>query len=55
MKNKVDTLLKKNKVMLYQIVVGTDPGALYLKMTEFEPVASHRPSRRVDRQDYLGL
>ena len=33
MKNKVDTLLKANKVMLYQIVVGTDPGALYLKMT----------------------
>jgi predicted nucleic acid-binding protein len=33
MKNKVDTLLKANKVMLYQIVVGTDPGALYIKMT----------------------
>jgi predicted nucleic acid-binding protein len=33
MKNKVDTLLKANKVMLYQIVVGTDPGGLYLKMT----------------------
>ena len=33
MKNKVDTLLKGDKVMLYQIVVGTDPGALYLKMT----------------------
>ena len=32
-KNKVDTLLKANKVTLYQIAVGTNPGALYLKMT----------------------
>ncbi|MCL4560147.1 MAG: hypothetical protein M1281_05990 [Chloroflexi bacterium] len=33
MKNRIDALLKANKVMLYQIAVGTDPGALYLKMT----------------------
>ena len=33
MKNKVDTLLKANTVTLYQIAVGTNPGALYLKMT----------------------
>jgi predicted nucleic acid-binding protein len=33
MKNKVDTLLKANKITLYQIIHGTDTGTIYLKMT----------------------
>lgn len=33
MKDRVDSLLKANRVMLYQIDVGTDSGELYLKLT----------------------
>ena len=33
MKDRVDALLKTNRVMLYQITVGTNSGALYLKLT----------------------
>jgi hypothetical protein len=33
MKYRVEALLKENRVMLYQIVIGTDPGDLYLKLT----------------------
>ncbi len=34
MKNRVDALLGANRVVLYQIVAGTDSGNLYLKLTE---------------------
>jgi predicted nucleic acid-binding protein len=33
MKDRVDALLKANRVVLYQIDAGTDPGNLYLKLT----------------------
>lgn len=33
--NKVDALLKANRVLLYQITAGTDSGNLYLKLTEY--------------------
>ncbi|HVN55244.1 MAG TPA: hypothetical protein VMT46_13000 [Anaerolineaceae bacterium] len=33
MKIRVDALLKANRVVLYQIAAGTDPGNLYLKLT----------------------
>jgi len=33
LKTRVDALLKANRVMLYQIAAGSDPGDLYLKLT----------------------
>jgi hypothetical protein len=33
MKDRVDGLLKANRVMLYQIAIGADPGDLYIKLT----------------------
>ena len=33
MKDRVDALLKGNRVLLYQITAGTDSGDLYLKLT----------------------
>ena len=32
LKTRVDALLKANRVMLYQIAAGSDPGDMYLKL-----------------------
>lgn len=34
LKGKVDALLKVNRITLYQISAGTDPAALYVKLTQ---------------------
>jgi len=60
MKNKVDALLNANRVMLYQIIAGTDAGYLYLKLTEhpdqgYKIIGSGEAAAIVLTKEYNGI
>ncbi len=60
MKNKVEAMLKTCQVMLYQIYVGTDHGALYLKLTTnpdkgFKKIGRGEASAIVLAKEYNGI
>lgn len=60
MKNKVDTLLESNRIILYQIDASTDSGALYLKMITnpdngYKIIGSGEASAIVLAKQYKGI
>jgi hypothetical protein len=60
MKDKVDTLLRANRVTLYQIDAGTDSGTLYLKLTTapepgFKTIGSGEAAAIVLSKEYVGI
>ena len=60
MKDKVDALLKANRVVLYTIDAGTDAGALYLKLTAapeegFKVIGSGEAAAIVLSKEYNGI
>jgi predicted nucleic acid-binding protein len=60
MKNKVDTLLKSNRIILYQIDASTESGALYLKMITnpdkgYKIIGSGEASAIVLAKQYKGI
>jgi len=60
MKDKVDALLKANRVVLYTIDAGTDAGALYLRLTAapeegFKVIGSGEAAAIVLSKEYNGI
>lgn len=60
LRNKIDALLKSEKVMLYHISAGTDSGNLYLKLTEhpdqgYKIIGSGEASAIVLAREYNGI
>lgn len=58
--NKVDALLRANRVVLYQIHAGTDSGTLYLKLTNapeagFKTIGSGEAAAIVLSKEYDGI
>jgi len=60
MKDRVDALVKANRVMLYQIAAGTESGDLYLKLTTrpdkgFKIIGSGEAAAIVLTKQYNGI